>query len=89
MRTLLSNVALDKAGDHDGAREGIEQTAGSQPDGKVQPSVTSDDQSSVWRRKGQRTKMKTEHIATKFLYKQPSSLLHALNEQGLHDVLMK
>lgn len=89
VRALLSNVALDRAGDHDGARQGIEQTAGSQLDGKVWPPVTSDDQSSVWRRRGQRTKMKTEHITTKLFYKQPSSLLQTLNEQGLHDVLMK
>lgn len=61
VRALLSNVALDRAGDHDGARQGIEQTAGSQLDGKVWPPVTSDDRSSVWRRRGQRTKMKTAH----------------------------
>lgn len=54
----------------------------------IQPSVTSDNQSSIWRR-GQRTKIKTEHRKTKFLYKELSSLLQTLNEQGLHDVLIK
>lgn len=58
----------------------------------IWPSVTADDQPSVWRRRGQRTKIKTEHrttTTTKFLYKQPSSLLQTLNEQGLHDALIK
>lgn len=90
LQSLLSNVALDRAGDRDGAQQGIEQTAGSQVDGKVWPSVTSGDRSSAWRRRGQRTKLKREHVTTtKFLYKQPSSLLQTLNEQELHDVFMK
>lgn len=56
----------------------------------IWPSVTSDDRPSVWRRRGQRTKIKTEHkTTTKFLYKQPSFLLQTLNEQELHDGLIK
>lgn len=48
-QSLHSNAPLERAGDHDGARKGSEQTAGIQLEGKAWPSATSGDQYSVWR----------------------------------------